>query len=46
MRGLPELIIVNNGTVFTSSKFKELTERNGIQDMTSAPYHITQHQMD
>lgn len=37
--GLPELIVSDNGSVFTSSEFKEFTSRNAIRHVTTAPYH-------
>ena len=37
--GLPELIVSDNGTSFTSSEFQEFTKRNGIRHITTAPYH-------
>ena len=37
--GLPEMIVSDNGSVFTSSEFKEFTSRNAIRHVTTAPYH-------
>ena len=37
--GLPELLVTDNGSVFTSAEFKEFMQKNGIIHVTSAPYH-------
>ena len=37
--GLPELLVTDNGTVFTSAEFEEFTKLNGIRHIKSAPYH-------
>ena len=37
--GLPELLVSDNGTAFTSSEFREFLKQNGIRQATSAPKH-------
>lgn len=37
--GLPEIIVSDNGTAFTSSEFQEFISRNGIRHIKTAPYH-------
>ena len=37
--GLPEIIVSDNGTAFTSMEFAEFTRRNGIRHNFTAPYH-------
>ena len=39
IHSLPETIVTDNGSVFTSAKFTEFTTRNGIHHSTSAPFH-------
>ena len=38
IHGLPETMLSDNGTVFTS-KFSELTEENWIRQLRTGPYH-------
>lgn len=37
--GLPEVIVTDNGSVFTSSEFEEFMKFNGIRHIRTAPYH-------
>ena len=37
--GLPEMLVSDNGSVFTSAEFQEFTSRNAIRHVTTAPYH-------
>ena len=37
--GLPEMLATDNGSIFTSDKFKDFTRCNGICHVTLAPYH-------
>ena len=38
--GLPETIVSDNVTCFTSEEFKEFTRQNVISHVTGAPYHL------
>ena len=33
------MIVSDNGSIFTSTKFQEFTNRNAIRHVTTAPYH-------
>ena len=37
--GLPEMLVTDNGSNFTSSEFKDFVNRNGIKHVRTAPYH-------
>lgn len=37
--GIPEVLVSDNGTAFTSAEFAEFTTKNQIRHITVAPYH-------
>ena len=37
--GLPQIIVTDNGSQFTSAEFQEFVHKNGITHKCSAPYH-------
>ena len=37
--GLPEVLVSEIGSIFTSAEFDKLVRRNGIKQLTSSPYH-------
>lgn len=37
--GLPEMVVTDNGTAFTSNTFRTFLKQNGIQYKTTAPYN-------
>lgn len=39
VRGLPQMLMSDNATCFTSAEFKDFMSENGIKRVTSAPFH-------
>jgi len=39
IQGLPEVIVSDNATCFTSQEFANFVKKNGFRHITSAPYH-------
>jgi hypothetical protein len=39
VQGLPEIVVSDNASGFTSGEFAEFMKKNGIRHTTSAPYH-------
>ena len=37
--GLPSILVMDNGSYFTSSEFQHFTHQNGIKHFFSSPYH-------
>ena len=37
--GLPEMLVTDNASIFTSEEFKLFAKQNVIRHVTSAPYH-------
>ena len=39
--GLPDILVSDNGTSFTSSEFQEFLANNSIKHWKSSPYHLS-----
>ena len=37
--GIPEVLVTDNGTPFTSTEFSEFTRNNGIRHVRVSPFH-------
>ena len=37
--GLPDILVTDNGTCFTSAEFQDFTQGNGIRHIKTSPYH-------
>ncbi|XP_056098696.1 uncharacterized protein K02A2.6-like [Rhinichthys klamathensis goyatoka] len=40
-QGIPETMVSDNGSCFVSTEFREFMQKNGIEHITSAPYHAS-----
>ena len=43
--GLPEILVTENGTNFTSTEFEEFLKSNGIRHVRTVPYHLASNGM-
>ena len=43
--GIPEVLVSDNGTQFTSTDFEEFMRKNGIQHVRVSPYHFSSNGM-
>ena len=37
--GIPEMLVTDNRTAFTSTEFAQFAKQNGIRHVTTSPYH-------
>ncbi len=37
--GIPEMLVIDKGTAFTSTEFAHFPKQNGIRHVTTLPYH-------
>ena len=37
--GLPEVVVIYNGTCYVSDEFEQFPQLNGVKHITSVPYH-------
>ncbi|XP_062713126.1 uncharacterized protein K02A2.6-like [Aedes albopictus] len=38
-KGMPQVLVSDNGTQFTSAEFKQFCSENGVEHVTTAPFH-------
>lgn len=45
IHGLPQMLVIDNASCFTSANFAVFLKRNGIKHVTSAPFHLSSNKL-